>query len=188
VSKDDVVWGNPGALGLGAFGFTTLLLQVHNLGLIQSTMPLVFGFFWGGAAQVVAGIVDARRGDTFGFTAFVSYGFFWIGLATAFLFQWQGLVTLDNPGLAWTMIMWGIFTAYMTAGAAKTSKTHLTIFASLTVLFFLLAAVFFGKLPAAVAGAVGIVPGAAAVYCSAAVIMNSKYGRWVLPIGLPKSS
>jgi hypothetical protein len=82
--------------------------------------------------------------------------------------------------------MWGIFTAYMTGGAAKTSKVHVIIFASLVVLFFMLAAVFFGKLPAFAAGAVGIVPGAAAVYCSAAVIMNSKYGRWVLPIGLAK--
>lgn len=188
MSKDDVVWGNPGALGLAGFGFNTLLLQFHNLGFITSTMPLVFGFFWGGAAQVIAGIIDGRRGDTFGLTAFTSYGFFWIGLASAFLLQWQGLVTLDNAGLAWTMLMWGIFTAYMTAGAVKLSKVHTLIFASLAILFFLLTAVFFGKIPAAVAGAEGILVGGSAVYCSAAVIMNSKYGRWVLPIGLAKSS
>ncbi len=188
MSKDDVVWGNPGALGLAAFGFNTMLLQVHNLGLMESTMPLIFGFFWGGAAQVVAGIIDGRRGDTFGLTAFTSYGFFWIGLASAFLMQWQGLITIDNAGLAWTMIMWGIFTAYMTVGSVKLSKVHTLIFATLAILFFLLAAVFFGKIPATVAGAEGLISGGAAAYCSAAVVLQSKYGRWVLPIGLAKPS
>ena len=67
--KDNVVWANPGALGLAAFGFTTLLLQIHKIGLITSTMPIIWGFAWGGTAQVIAGIIDARRGDTFGFTA-----------------------------------------------------------------------------------------------------------------------
>jgi len=184
MSKDDVVWANPGALGLAAFGFNTILLQVHNIGWIPSTMPLIWGFFWGGLAQVIAGIIDARRGDTFGLTAFVSYGVFWIGLASAFLLEWLGIVTLDGPGLAWTCICWGIFTGYMIAGALKISRVHVSIFASLTVLFGLLAGHFFGAIPAYVAGIEGIFVGAAAVYGSAAVIMNAKYGRWVLPIGL----
>lgn len=108
MAKDDVVWGNPGALGLAAFGFNTILLQVHNIGWIPNTMPLVWGFIWGGAIQVIAGVIDARRGDTFGLTAFASYGAFWIGLALAFLFQWLGLVKIDGPSLAWTMIV-GVF-------------------------------------------------------------------------------
>ena len=70
MSKDNVVWGNPGALGLAGFGLNTILLQIHNIGLIDSTMPIIWGFAWGGTGQVIAGIVDARRGDTFGFTAF----------------------------------------------------------------------------------------------------------------------
>ena len=186
MSKDDVIWGNPGALGLAAFGFNTILLQVHNIGLIPSTMPLIWGFFWGGLAQVIAGVIDARRGDTFGLTAFTSYGVFWIGLGFAFLLEWLGVVTLDGASLAWTMIAWGIFTGYMTFGALKISRVHLFIFASLTVLFFMLAAHFFGAIPALPAGIEGFFVGGAAVYGSAAVILHSVHQRWVLPIGLVK--
>jgi len=184
VSKNDVVWANPGALGLAAFGFNTILLNVHNIGLIPNTMPMIWGFFWGGMAQVIAGIIDARRGDTFGLTAFTSYGVFWIGLAFAFLLQWMGLVTIDNASLAWTMIVWGIFTGYMTVGTLKISRAHVTIFGSLTILFFLLAGHFFGIIPARVAGIEGIFVGASAVYTSAAVVLHAQYRRWVLPIGL----
>ena len=184
MSKDDVIWANPGALGLAAFGFNTILLNVHNIGWMPNTMPLIWGFFWGGMAQVIAGIIDARRGDTFGLTAFTSYGAFWIGLAFAFLLEWMGLVTIDNASLAWTMIVWGIFTAYMTIGTLKISRAHVTIFGSLTMLFFLLAAYFFGSIPARVAGIEGIFVGASAVYTSAAVVLHAQYQRWVLPIGL----
>ena len=180
----DVVWANPGVLGLACFGFTTILLNVHNIGLIPSTMPIIWGFFWGGMAQVIAGIVDARRGDIFGFTAFTSYGAFWIGLAFAFLLERLGIIALDGPSLAWTMIVWGIFTGYMTIGACKISRLHVTIFASLVVLFGLLAAHFYGVVPAHIAGIEGIFVGASAVYGSAAVLLNAQYGRWVLPIGL----
>ncbi len=188
MSKDDVTWANPGALGLAAFGFTTLLLQMHNIGVITSTMPAIWGFFWGGAAQVIAGIIDARRGDSFGFTAFTSYGVFWIGLGFAFLMEWLGVVKLDGAGLAWTMIAWSIFTGYMTFGAYKISRVHLFIFASLTVLFGLIAGHFYGIVPAKAAGIEGIFVAAAAIYGSAAVILHSQYQRWVLPIGLAKKT
>jgi len=184
MSKDDVVWANPGALGLACFGFTTILLNVHNIGWIPSTMPLIWGFFWGGMGQIIAGIIDARRGDTFGLTAFTSYGVFWIGLAFGSLLEWLGIITLDGPSLAWTMIAWGIFTGYMTISAFRVSRVHVFVFASLTVLFGLLAGHFFGVVPAHVAGIEGIFVGAASVYGSAAVITNAMYGRWVFPIGL----
>ena len=189
MSKNDVVWANPGALGLAAFGFNTILLNIHNIGLIPNTMPMIWGFFWGGMVQVIAGIIDARRGDTFGLTAFTSYGAFWIGLASAFLLEWIGLVTLDGPSLAWTMIVWGIFTGYMAVAAFRVSRAHITILVSLAILFGLLAAHFFGVIPIRVAGIEGIFSGASAVYTSAAIILNDKYGRWVLPIGLvPKKT
>ena len=184
MEQTTVQWANPGALGLAAFGLNTILLQIHNLGLMESTMPLIFGFFWGGLAQVIAGIIDARRGDTFGLTAFVSYGVFWISLGFAFLLQWVGVVKLDNAGLAWLFICWGIFTAYMTIGTFKMSMMHVLVFASLVVLFFLLAAHFFGLIPAIVPGVEGLFCGGAAAYGSAAVVLNDKYGRWVFPIGL----
>ncbi|MGD0781055.1 MAG: acetate uptake transporter [Dehalococcoidales bacterium] len=174
---------NPGALGLAAFGFTTILLQFHNLGWIESYMPVVYGMFWGGLAQVIAGIIDGKRGDTFGLTAFVSYGVFWMGLAFAFILQWTGVVTLDSSGLAWTFILWGIFTFFMMIGTLKMTFVHFFVFASLVVLFALLVAHFFGAISAKPAGIEGLFCGAAAVYGAAAVIINGKFGRTVLPMG-----
>lgn len=184
ITQNEVQWANPGALGLAGFGLNTILLQIHNLGLITGTLPLVFGFFWGGVAQIIAGIIDGRRGDTFGLTAFTSYGLFWVGLSFYFMLQWTEVIQADNSGLAWLFILWGIFTGYMTIGTFKMSVMHIFVFASLTVLFFLLAGTFFGILPASVAGVEGLCCGLAAAYGSAAVVLNDKYGRWVFPIGL----
>ena len=181
--KEESQWANPGALGLAGFGLNTILLQIHNIGWIDSTMPLVFGFFWGGVAQVIAGIIDGRRGDIFGLTAFISYGVFWLGLSFSFLLQWLGLVVLDGPGIAWLFIMWGVFTGYMLVGTFKMTLVHLFIFATLTVLFFLLSAHFFGAIPVIIPGIEGLLCGGAAVYGSAAVIINAKHGRQVLPMG-----
>jgi succinate-acetate transporter protein len=182
-AKEEPQWANPGALGLAAFGFNTVLLQVHNIGWIDSYMPLIYGIFWGGIAQIIAGVIDGKRGDTFGLTAFVSYGAFWIGIAMAFVFQWTGVVTLDNSGLAWTFIMWGIFTAFMMVGTLKMTFVHFFVFASLVVLFALLAAHKFGAISAVPAGIEGLFCGAAAAYGAAAVIINGKFGRAVLPMG-----
>jgi succinate-acetate transporter protein len=182
-TKTESQWGNPGALGLAAFGMNTILLQIHNLGWIDSTMPLVYGLVWGGVAQIIAGIIDGRRGDTFGLTAFCSYGAFWMGLAFAFLFQWTGLVVLDSSGLAWTMVLWGVFTAFMTIGTLRMTFMHFFVFASLVVLFGLLAAHFFGAISALPAGIEGLFCGGAAAYGAAAVIINGKFGRQILPLG-----
>lgn len=181
---EEVKWGHPGALGLAGFGFNTILLQIHNLGLISSVEPLLYGFFWGGVAQVIAGIIDARRGDTFGLTAFTSYGLFWIGLSFMFLLQWLGVVKISDEGLGWTCVLWGVFTAYMTIGTFTLSRIHLFIFASLTLLFFLLAAHFLWGWSAKIAAVEGIICGGSAVYASAAVVLNEVYHRPVLPIGV----
>lgn len=183
MDKPTVQWGNPGALGLAAFGFNTILLQLHNIGLMESTIPLVYGFFWGGLAQVIAGIIDARRGDTFGLTAFTSYGFFWIGLSFGFLMEWCGVLTLDPEGLGWLMIIWAMFTAYMSVGTFKMTKVHSVVFISLTILFILLGLHFLTGMSAVVAGVEGLFCGASAVYGSAAVVLNDKFGRTVLPMG-----
>jgi succinate-acetate transporter protein len=182
-TKDEPQWANPGALGLAAFGLNTVLLQIHNIGWIDSYMPLIYGIFWGGIAQIIAGIIDGRRGDTFGLTAFCSYGLFWIGIAMAFVFQWTGLVTLDNSGLAWTFIMWAIFTFFMMFGTFKMTFVHFFVFTSLVVLFALLAAHKFGAISSVPAGIEGLFCGGAAAYGAAAVIINGKFGRTVLPMG-----
>jgi len=182
-TKDEPQWANPGALGLAAFGLNTVLLQIHNIGWIDSYMPLIYGIFWGGIAQVIAGIIDGKRGDTFGLTAFCSYGLFWIGIAMAFVFQWTGVVTLDNSGLAWTFIMWAVFTFFMMIGTLKMTFVHFFVFASLVILFGLLAAHKFGAISAVPAGIEGLFCGAAAAYGAAAIIINGKFGRTVIPMG-----
>jgi succinate-acetate transporter protein len=182
-TKEEPQWANPGALGLAAFGLNTIMLQIHNLGWMESTLPLIFGFFWGGLAQVIAGIIDARRGDTFGLTAFTSYGLFWLGLSLSFLLQWTGVVKLDNSGLGWMFIMWCIFTGFMTIGTFKMTIMHVVVFVTLTILFFLLAAHFFWGLSAVVPGVEGIICGLSAAYGAAAVVINTKYGHTVLPLG-----
>ena len=186
VIKSESQWANPGALGLAAFGLNTILLQIHNIGWMDNTLPLIFGFFWGGLAQVIAGIIDGKRGDTFGLTAFVSYGIFWIGLCLSYLLQWTGTVTLDKSGLGWTFIVWCILTAILTIGTFKISRVHMVIFASVTVLFFLLAAHFFWGLSAVVPGIVGIIAGIFATYAAAAIVLNEKFQKTVCPLGLCK--
>ena len=181
--KEEPQWANPGALGLAGFGLNTILLQVHNLGLIDGTMPLIFGFVWGGIAQIITGIICGKRGDTFGLTAFTSYGVFWLGLSLSFLLQWMGLIKMDDPGIAWMFVMWGIFTAFMTIAAFKIDYLHVFILGTLTILFFLLAAHFFGGLSAKVVGVVGLLPGISATYGAAAVVINNEFGREVLPVG-----
>ena len=179
----EIQWANPGALGLAGFGFNTIILQLHNLGLFNSTLPLVYGFIWGGLCQIIAGIIDAKRGDTFGLTAFTSYGAFWIGLSLYFLLQWNGTVVLEKNAVAWTFIIWGIFTLYMFIGTLRMTIMHAFVFGTLVILFALLAMVFFGHLNSKVAGVEGLFCGAGAVYGSAAIIWKEKYGRWVLPLG-----
>src|SRR5476651_1328568 len=84
---------NPAPLGLCAFGMTTVLLNLHNAGFFEmNSMIFGMGIFYGGLAQVIAGIIEAKKNNTFGLTAFTSYGFFWLSLV--------GLIVM--PKLGWT--------------------------------------------------------------------------------------
>jgi succinate-acetate transporter protein len=177
-----VKWANPGALGLMCFGFNTILLQIHNLGVHGGDVPIVWAFFWGGLAQIICGLIEARRGDTFAFTAFTGYGAFWMGFA---LLHVMGH-TKDAVGIAWGLILWGVFTLYMTFAAAKITNMHLALFAAATALFWLLALALLKLIPVQIAAWEGIICGGIAVYGSAASILNEKYGRIVLPLGIRK--
>jgi len=181
---------HPGALGLAGFGLTTVLLNIHNAGLVE--VPLVtycYGFFYGGVAQVIAGLIDAKRGDIFGLTAFTSYGLFWIGLSLGVLLDWLGVVKLSFVELGYVMLMWGIFTAYLTPGSFKITKFALPlVFVSLTTLFFLLSAAFFilaaggSALMLKVAGVEGIICGLSAMYASAGIVLNTHLKKTVIPL------
>ena len=183
IIKEEPQWANPGALGLAGFGLNTILLQVFNLGLIQGTLPIIFGFVWGGLAQVITGVIAGKRGDTFGLTAFTSYGVFWLGLSLSFLLEWTGVVKLDASGVAWMMVMWAVFTFILTIAALKVDYLHVFILGTLVILFLLLAAHFFWNWSSKIAGAEGLLPGLSATYGAAAVVINAKFGREVLRVG-----
>ncbi len=134
---------NPGPLGLGGFALTTFVLNVHNAGLVPAAIDaaLPLGLFYGGLAQLIAGILEMRTGNTFGLTAFASYGAFWIALASLVYFHKLGLVSAEaiGPALGITLLAWTIFTTIMTILTFKSGHTTLiAIFVLLDLLFILL--------------------------------------------------
>ena len=103
---------NPAPLGLMGFGMTTVLLNLHNAGLIAlSSMILAMGLCYGGAAQVIVGIMEWKKKNTFGTLAFTSYGLFWLSLvAMMVLPKWNLAAAADKTSVAWYLTLWGIFT------------------------------------------------------------------------------
>lgn len=180
---------NPAPLGLMGFGMTTVLLNIHNAGFFPiSAMILAMGLAYGGMAQVIAGILEYKKGNTFGVTAFTSYGFFWISLVFLILLPKLGLgEAADEFAMGWYLLMWGIFTLFMFFGTLKGPKALQFVFGSLVVLFGLLAARdFLGNATlGTIAGFEGIICGASAIYLAMAEVLNEKFGRTVLPIGEP---
>lgn len=178
---------NPAPLGLMGFGMTTVLLNIHNAGFFpMSAMILAMGLCYGGIAQVIAGILEFKKGNTFGLTAFTSYGFFWISLVVLIVMPKLGLAEPTPPAfMACYLLMWGIFTAFMFVGTLRGNRGLQVVFGSLTVLFFLLAARDFSGsvLVGTIAGYVGLVCGFSAIYLAMAEVINEQYGHTVLPIG-----
>jgi succinate-acetate transporter protein len=178
---------NPAPLGLIGFGMTTVLLNLHNAGLIEfSAMILGMGMFYGGIAQVIAGIMEWKKKNTFGLTAFVSYGFFWLVLVTLLILPKLGWGDkTSNVGMAWFLLLWGLFTLLMFVGTLRLSRALQFVFGSLVILFFLLAIGEFteSKQIAQVAGYEGIICGLSAIYTGIAQVLNEIYQRTVLPLG-----
>ncbi|HEY2857623.1 MAG TPA: acetate uptake transporter [Terracidiphilus sp.] len=181
--------GNPAPLGLMGFGMTTILLNLHNAGFFPlDSMILSMGIFYGGLAQVIAGIMEWKKGNTFAATAFTSYGMFWLSLV--------GLIWLPktSPGIAGPgkefampayLLMWGIFTAAMFLGTLRLNRALQVVFGTLTVLFVLLA---LGDASGNegithIAGFEGLLCGASAVYTGLAQVLNEVYGRTIWPLG-----
>lgn len=178
---------NPAPLGLMGFGMTTVLLNLHNAGWFPlGSMVLAMGIFYGGLAQLIAGIMEFKKGNTFGLTAFTSFGCFWLSLV--------GLMVLPKLGwaeatpadfMACYLAGWGVFTLFMFFGTFRAPVALRFVFGSLVVLFFLLAAhnwlesAALGRL----AGYEGLVCGASACYTGLAEVINEAAGRTVLPVG-----
>ena len=180
--------GNPAPLGLMGFGMTTILLNMHNAGFFAlDTMILAMGIFYGGLAQVIAGIMEWKKGNTFACTAFTSYGMFWLTLVGLIVLPKAGW-GLAGPGgysMPAYLAMWGLFTLILFIGTLRLNRALQVVFGSLTVLFFLLAIgdatgiAAIGK----VAGWEGLFCGASAVYAGLAQVLNEVYGKTVWPLG-----
>lgn len=179
------MYANPAPLGLGAFGMTTVLLNIHNAGFFDiNVMIMAMGIFYGGLAQVIAGCVEFKRGNMFGSTAFTSYGFFWLTLVFIWVAPYAGLPAADAFSMGCYLAMWGIFTGFMFIGTLKGALIGKIVFGTLTLLFALLALANFTGSHAVhtMAGYLGIVCGSSALYEAFALIINDKHGRMVLPL------
>jgi uncharacterized protein len=179
---------NPAPLGLLGFGMTTVLLNLHNAGFYElNSMILAMGLCYGGAAQIVAGIMEWRKGNTFATTAFVSYGLFWVSLVALIVLPKLGWATASNDtAMAAYLFMWGLFTAVMFIGTFRLHVAGQVVFGSLTILFFLLA---FGDFTNAspgfkqFTGYEGIFCGFSAIYAGLAQVLNELHGKVILPLG-----
>ena len=184
---------NPAPLGLLGFGMTTVLLNLHNAGFYElNSMILAMGICYGGLAQVIAGIMEWKKNNTFGTTAFTSYGFFWLSLVVLVLLPKTGWIgAADEKAMAAYLAVWGVFTGVMFIGTLRLNRALQFVFLSLTILFFLLA---IGDYTGASAGFKhftgyeGIVCGASAIYTGLAQILNELFGKTVWPLGPVKKS
>jgi succinate-acetate transporter protein len=175
-------FANPGALGLGAFALTTFVLSFANAGWVPGAGGAVLGLalFYGGIAQVIAGIWEFANKNTFAGTAFVSYGSFW--MAAWFLLTSGNKV--DAAGVGVFFLAWGIFTLYMVFAAIKVNLVVLLVFIALTLTYAFLAIGEFAGSESMhnVGGYIGILTAILAWYASFATVMNETWKRTVLPV------
>ena len=181
---------NPAPLGLMGFGVTTVLLNLHNAGLFAlGSMILAMGIFYGGLAQIVAGILEFKKGNTFGVTAFTSYGLFWMSLVAILVIpsMFPGISAPSSVAMAAYLFMWGLFTFLMFISTLKKPVALQFVFISLAVLFWLLAlGDFTGNATITmIAGYEGIVCGLSAIYLAMAEVINETYGKIIVPVGKP---
>lgn len=180
---------DPGPLGLAAFALTTFILSAVNAHLVPGEIGQVFwgaALFYGGLAQLVAGIWEFRRDNTFGATAFCSYGAFWMALASMQIMASMGLYDFGAAGGTATglfLVGWTIFTFYMLLGSLHVNKALTCVFCTLFLTYILLDLAEFGLISSVPGGAMGLITAFCAWYTSAAGVINAVSGREVLPVG-----
>jgi len=185
-------YANPGPLGLAGFGLTTVVLSCINAGLVPHdavaiVVPLAFAY--GGVAQIIAGILEFKIGNTFGTVAFTSYGLFWWWFA---LLNWTlGAGWIKPPagstGVALTLLLWGVFTFLLWIVSFWRSKAVWSIFLLLWITFFLLAAADFGlgAQYGKLGGWLGLATGMDALLVAFLEVLNATAGRTVVGLGDP---
>ena len=181
---------NPAPLGLMGFGMTTVLLNIHNAGFYPlDTMILAMGIFYGGIAQIIAGILESKKGNTFATTAFISYGSFWLTLVALILLPKMGFVGIEGPvketAFAAYLAMWGLFTLVLFFGTLRLNRALQVVFGSLVILYALLVAANMtgSKAILTFAGWEGLFCGFSAIYAGLAQVLNEVYGKIVWPLG-----
>lgn len=183
---------NPAALGLGGFALTTFVLSTHNANLAPDLTWVGLAFFYGGLAQFCAGMWEFRTGNTFGATAFSTYGAFWMSLATFVVLILQGKVPAKDISndLGWFLVAFAIFNTYMMFWSTRLNMSVFLVFLTLEITEILLFIGFFngngpGEGMVGLGGWMGIITAVVAWYASAAVVANSLRAKPILPVGSP---
>ncbi len=177
---------NPAPLGLMGFGLTTVLLNLHNIGLFGiGSAILAMGIFYGGLAQIIVGIMEWKKKNTFGTVAFTSYGLFWLTLVGIIVLPKYGFEAADTTAMTAYLFLWGLFSLVLFIGTFKLNKGLQVVFFLLVVLFMLLAIsdMTHSASLKKFAGFEGVLCGLSAMYVGAAQILNEVYKRTVLPLG-----
>ncbi len=181
---------DPGPLGLSAFAVTTFVLSAVNAGLIPlgvKTIVLSLALFYGGIVQIVAGIWEFRKNNTFGATAFCSYGAFWLaywGLSVYFK-PADGTSAVDvDVALGFFLLGWTIFTAMLTVAVLRTNLALASTFVALIITFVLLTSghLLHSHTLEQAGGWMGLLTAGLAFYTALAGVVNETWKRSVLPV------
>jgi uncharacterized protein len=180
---------DPGPLGLAAFALTTFILSISNARLVPAELGALFvplGLFYGGLAQILAGMWEFKRNNTFAAVAFTTYGSFWLALGTMVILETLQILNFGVSGhvaIGLYLTAFTIFTTYMWIGTFRINNALLAVFTFLEVTFILLVLAEFGIISSVPGGFFGLITAACAWYASAAGILNPLYGRTLLPTG-----
>jgi len=179
-------YANPAVVGLAGFAMTTLVLQFHNVGWMGMGPVIVLGLIYGGLAQLIAGFLEHKMGNNFGFCAFVSYGSFWMGLALIILMNHFNIYKSSTTDIGWYLFAWMLYTFIMFVISWRIHTAMSLTFFTLWLGFFLLVlGHFYNPVWNVVAGYELMVCAAFAMYMCIATITNDLAGKVVLPFGTP---
>ena len=185
-AKSTPTTGNPAVVGLAGFGLTTLILQFHNLGLCGMGPIVALGLVFGGLAQMIAGFQEFKCGNNFGYSAFVSYGAFWIALSVILLLNHFGIYKSSGTDLGYFLVVWTFYTLILWIAAMRIHAAMASTFTFLVIGFILLDLVHFGFAsllrPAAF---ILILCALNAWYMMAHAIFLQVFGMDILPVGKP---
>lgn len=178
--------GNPAVVGLAGFGLTTMMLQFHNLGWAGIGPVVWLGLIFGGLAQMVAGLQEQKCGNNFGYTAFTSYGCFWIALAGILLGNRYEIFKVSGTDLGWFLVAWTAYSSILWIASLRVSKAMFATFTTLMIGFVLLDLAHFGYPELTVAAGWDLLVCAGlAWYMMAHVLFADLFGRDLLPVGKP---